>query len=472
MKNITIKIWALTSIIILTLTLFACSQKNDTNKDNNFNGNQNETTDNENGNVTDNGSENDNSNTEVPENTYTYAIYEAQDFSDGVAFVRFCKLNEKGYSVTDYWAAIDTAGNVLFNLDEKGLDNVHTVEPYKSGVTIVDESINDTEYFKVYDKSGNIVASPELNGYDKILAYQENFEYFIVGKKEESFSGDRYLVGIINNKGEYTKPLSDSHKIAQLINESFLDLDSIYIDCVYDDMFYVYCKTTWGTIKDSICYDANTDEFAQFYEYYDYINTPSHKGVCKYDEFGNMTIIASEDEKVHEWFDDAILISSYDLNKGGYYDFRLIDYQGNVITSYVNHDLTRQDFESSAEPLCYYYNGYLLVQVTNSTGANYCCLFDKSGNLVFEPIRMEEYNHFYGLNETGFIYKTKDSENGDDLFYWYNYDGTCVIIPDVYYVKSFGIQNDGLCCVSLKNGQSAYVNQNGEIILTGSKITE
>ena len=150
----------------------------------------------------------------------TRKIQSALPFSDGVAFVSLVEY-ENDKLCRQYWVAIDTSGKILFELEEKGMETSWRT-PYQNGVTVNYESYGDLDDI-IYDKNGNAVASPEKNGYDEILAFQENLRYFIVGKTEESFSGDRYLIGVINNHGEFIRPLSDTHPIAQFMKENNLN---------------------------------------------------------------------------------------------------------------------------------------------------------------------------------------------------------------------------------------------------------
>ena len=86
----------------------------------------------------------------------------ATPFSDGIAFVRVAAAGKEKA------VAINTAGDILFDLPE-GMENSR----YQNGICVVGNLI--------YDKSGAVIASPELSGYDTLMT--DNCGGFVLAKK-------------------------------------------------------------------------------------------------------------------------------------------------------------------------------------------------------------------------------------------------------------------------------------------------
>ena len=166
----------------------------------------------------------------------------ASDFSDGVALVRYVSADG-----TETAAAINTAGDILFHLPA---DVPVEGEGYRNGIRVVGNLM--------YDKTGAVIASPELSGYDALMT--GNCGGYVLAKKvtpvaqpapaPESVTttaapttaattaaalvGDTTTttgvtvdiptnsaatlsIGVLNDKGEWVHPLSEEHPLAVAI---------------------------------------------------------------------------------------------------------------------------------------------------------------------------------------------------------------------------------------------------------------
>ena len=114
--------------------------------------------------------------------TKNYGIVDGTDFSDGIAFIE-CK-NGDIY-------AIDTKGKKLFEVEEA--KDLSGLGGYQNGVMVYKNSL--------YDKSFNVIATPDESGYDRVEYQSES--NIIVSKYVESYVGDERLYGVINSNGEW-----------------------------------------------------------------------------------------------------------------------------------------------------------------------------------------------------------------------------------------------------------------------------
>ncbi len=471
---------------VLLFSITACgdllNSNNESNNVENGNNNTEENNNSSNGGNSENNTENNNGNNtenndETTENTY-YEIKSASQFSDGVSVIRLCECEmlESGEhkfenTINSQYLLIDTSGNVLFSFTELGLDS-NKFSQYKNGVAIYNGGDAFWGYTvkAVYDKSGNIVISPEKNGFDSVIAYSSDHKYFIVDKTEESFTGDKYMIGIIDNHGNYIEELSNTSVLGQLAQKTLEEGDRFKVEYVEDDIFYL--KSDGGHVFNEQLgyYHVNTKKLTNNYNH---IEWDLYGYLYKYDEFGNK-IELFMDESIEEVFDNAVLLrGEYDYDKNIYTNYRLVDFEGNVLIDLSEYNLQRQSWVSSNEVGYYYENGYLLTQIKNPTGGVYCCLFDCNGDLVFDPIRMNGKDHFYHLNKLGFIYEEREDVYGAVGRYWiYKYDGTkeeLKYAPNNLTDGSAYSFAEGLEVFDV-NDEFVYINEKQEIIITGKII--
>lgn len=352
------------------------------------------------------------------------------DFSDGVAFVRYVDNNgnKKG-------AAIDTKGTILFEVDYWSVGDYQ----FEDGIFIEDNCI--------YDKTGKIIASPELSGYDELIS--ENCNGFVLAKKtEQSFSGDLVYIGVLNNEGRWEHPLSaDNPIVKEMIKEdadvyiyNYPDDGIIYMELGLINYWYYHLKTNRLT-RNYIHYETNWPIFE------------GADGVCLYDELGNCTVVLP-DVLGEQFYDDVIIGTYVGWDTTGEYThrpYRIYDYSGNVITDLTQYVIRNLD------RACYK-NEHLLAVVDNGTGAKYLCLFNKAGEPAFEPIRMESGDRYYSLNEDGFVYY----ESSRRCYKFYDYTGKCVEYTGVISFDDF---HDGLALVEMEDYTYCYINIRGEVVI-------
>ncbi len=384
-------------------------------------------------------------------------ILSGTQFSDGVAFISVQgKLEFLGESVSLNNAfAIDTEGKILYRCSSQD-----DYLPYSNGVTL-DKGLFGAGSF-VYDKTGNTILSPTKNGYDFILAAAVDEGLFLVGKQEEAFEGDRVSIGILHIQGEYVTPLSETQTIAAEINARNGTLFDVEFEYMGNGIVKMASGGYYGLGQDIYYYDMLQDKISEGYVHYE---EELYGRVAKYDENNNKTYLVDRPYSATALFDDAILVSDGE----GY--FGLIDYEGKQLTTYGENKLTKQSWEWSGETGYYYADGYLLSQVENATGSEYCCLFTPTGELAFDPIKMNDGDHFYALTEEGFVYKQSGK------FYFYQRNGERTEYPsNIQYYAGQSEFCDGLSCVTLgekgTNKGTAYIDYQGKVVISAEDILE
>ena len=371
-------------------------------------------------------------NNRIPDDT---KIELASSFSDGVAFIRLVDAEENRTRV-----AIDTAGNILFDIGEQMLFEMWGNNGYQNGIWVYDNQI--------YDKTGTVIASPEMTGYDRLLT--NSFHGFVLAmKKEESFSGDKYLIGVLNNKGEWHYPLSENHPIATKCG-SYLESSSYYAEHIVDSIWAIGSPgSTEGY------YNLTTNEFTSNYVHYDYASLWGKKGIYRYDTDGNATMILKD--FVGDYLFENSFIGQYTNGESwsDYYDdFMLYDFHGNVLL-----DLSPYNIETDDGYEAYFKNEHLLIPVDNETGAHYLCLLNKNGEQVIAPIRIESNSWYYALEDYGFVFAIW--ENGTTTYSLCDYNGNITELGSFWTFNTF---TDGLALVSTEDGYF-YIDLNGNRVI-------
>ena len=367
-------------------------------------------------------------------------------FSDGVAFVKYMDENEN-YKT----AAIDTTGNILFEPDENF--NLERATGYKNGIMVIDNLI--------YDKTGKIIASPEITGYDELLTGNCN-GYVLARKKEESFSGDKYYIGVLNNKGSWEHSLSVDNPIVKEFEKEGADVGSLYIDSSYDYISDTTLKIGIGFSTERY-YNIVKNELTNGYVYYESRNYQGQDaGIYKYDLSGNRTLIL-KDIVGETFFENVFIGTALTWNEDGYVEggYKIYDYNGNVITDLSNYKFASNWSNNGAG--IYYVNEHLLIPMDNGSGSKYLCLISNSGKTAFEPIKMGSGDDFYALDENGFVYKSVDENDYSNVKYkLYDYSGNITEYTDIAEFYGF---NEGIALVKNAAGQYYYINIKGEKVI-------
>lgn len=377
-------------------------------------------------------------------------IQNGTSFSDGVAMIQTWD------GVATRTIAIDTAGNELFEMKED--INEGSLDRYRfiNGMMVVGDVI--------YDKTGKVIASPELSGYDKLLSANCG-GYALAYKKEELFSGDKQYIGVLNNKGEWEYPLSTEHPILKECEKKGETFSSLSIDDSDDATWRMNIScNSWVSL--TRYYNFSKNELTAGRVYYE-SREGQEPGVYRYDTSGERTLVVPDvlcDS--WNWFFEDGFIGSAIIRDGngevsGHGGYKIYDYSGNVITDLSDYKIDTPSSRDGATEC--YVNGYLLAGVDNGTGSTYFCLIDKEGKLAFDPIKQESsYDCFYALDEHGFAYRYNDETSHDFKYCFYDYDGN----RTEYTGKYFSGFSDGLAL--MYNGETKqhyYINYRGEAVI-------
>ena len=349
-------------------------------------------------------------------------------FSDGVAMIQYKDANDN-YK----YAAINTKGEKLFEFENEAIFS----SAFINGILVAENSI--------YNKKGKIIASPEKSGYDEIADIFEmpkNIDGFvIVTKTEESFSGDKYLFGVINNKGEWEVKLSEEGKWSISTYEFSWD------------------QGERGTLENRLI----VSEIG--YDSRDYSGeTP---GIYKYNTNGALSGNL-DSEATFELLVPNVLSNNFLDNVFIGYPFngsdkntKLYDYSGEVIMDLSQYQIGNP-FSNHGKGF-YYEKGHLLFKIDNGSGSEYLCLFNKDGKPAFDPIKLGSGDDYFPLDETGFVVEVCDEDNYNNRTYkHYDYNGK---ITEYNSVCDFYGFNDGLALVKNMANQYYYINVSGEKII-------
>lgn len=388
-----------------------------------------------------------NVNTEIL--TEGYNISYATNFSDGVAFIQYKNENDEHKSV-----AIDTTGKVLFELDD-GF-SIDKIDGYQNGIMVVDN------FF--YDKTGTVIASPEISGYDELLT-GNCYGYVLARKKEESFSGDKYYLGVLNNKGKWEHPLSSDNPIVKEFEKEGCDVGELNVgslDYVGDTILEVdigyFVQRYYNVVENKM-----TNGYI-YYESRYYSGEP--QGIYQYTLDGGKTLIVPNVTS-SSLYDDMFIGSpttgdenSYEVDESKTY---LYDYTGKIIMDLskyknINAGSAINHGQVNGKEKLNYVNEHLLATVDNGTGGKYLALIKKDGTTAFEPIKMESGDDYYPLDKNGFVYKS----DNEGTYTFYDYSGQTTEYKDISEFYGF---HDGLALVSNTARQYYYIDIDGNIVI-------
>ncbi len=385
------------AILLITL-LCSCKSKNNDNTSDSGNGDLNDN--NETGSLpgTDNGGE------DEPKNEYSSIIIKnANSFSDGVAYVNLLATKETdGLTVTEEFPAlINTKGEILHKFIDENYSSRNIT--FKNGV------YHDST--KIYNKSFDVIASPESHGYDEIIyfiddraTYSEHIQdcgYFLVHKTESTSETEKHLFGVIDINGDYTVPLSSEHPISTQLEEcgyKFKDIGIFYVGGGYYSINYYK-----NIDEEPDYYNVSKNKITSDYHRYAQIDYE----FMEIDEDGNENIIFTD------YFLENVSGSIYlrDPFESGDDNYVLIDIlTQNILINFGKYELITDGTAS-------YRNGYLLAKIKGPEGKSYCCLFNSNGKTVFDPIFMSASDAFSSLSDEGFFVQKSG------IIYFYDYEG-------------------------------------------------
>lgn len=358
-------------------------------------------------------------------------IKRATSFSDGVAFA-FIGDN-------DICVAIDTEGNTLFELSLSDFPDA-----FSNGITIIDKTL--------INKKGEVIASPELSGYDGLLS-KNSGGYVLAYKYGETYDNVSCEIGVLDNTGAWYVPLSSNHPLLEFLknnnvspgewlkNPPVLDKKE---DAVFIITLGIFVDTYYYDVKDNKIYNGYTHFENRFYQ-------GEETGIYKYDNTGAKKIFLKDKYLVEDY--GTALLCENGLSSSVY---SLYDYNGNMIM-----DLSQYNIYSTTGTESSYCNGNLLLQIVNESNTRYLCVIGRNGELLFEPIKIEENVSWYSITDDGFIYSQYE-QFGKTSYFFYDLTGNKVEYSNIYGINNF---SNGLALVYSTGWQHYYINTKGEIII-------
>lgn len=372
-------------------------------------------------------------------------IISGTEFSDGVAFIMYNDENGNYNTV-----AVDKKGKILFEPDDDF--DIDDSVFFKNGIMVIENF--------VYDKSGKIIASPEMSDYDELITGNCN-GYVLAKKCVESFEGNQYYVGVINNKGEWEHELSADNPIVKCYENKVADgkaksssFDVYVSEKISDTVLEI--KIGYSTMY----YNFLTNEISSGYVHYESVNYQNQQcGIYKYDLDGNRSLILKNFDG-SAFYDNVFIGSEMVFDEYGDWDdselsTKIFDYSGNVIT-----DLTKykdiEFIESSNSDL--FVNDHILIIITNDSGVEYLCLINKTGEMAFDPIKIDSKDEIENFDKNGFTI----SNFAERKYVSYDFEGNKTEYTDIAEFYGF---NDGLALVKNTAGQYYYINFKGEKVI-------
>lgn len=358
-------------------------------------------------------------------------ITDGTPFSDGVAVVaHHSKRSGIKFSV------IDKEGYILGDLDFEDYNLFHEGKYYYiNGVLVYGN--------QVYDKTGKLIASPETTGYTELLTDARCDGKMLAVKIEETTSGEKYYFGVLDNKGNWTEALSDTHPIAKLLENN---TDSIFFNRNQ------FCSDDVVIVAENCYYNMKTGAATSNAEEYYGTSTSIHNGrdyvgehyeVFKRDVNGNETKI--KDGVYMRCSLQTGFIGGYTQSTNTYVNLYYFDENGNEII-----DLNTEHVDQAIV-----IDGYLFVLCDNGRNDYHTCVYKITGETVIESLN--EHGHLNDLRvwaEYGLF--------GFDANTIYNFDGEKIEFEN-YVISSFG---EGLFyVVSKEDYHRAYLDVNGNRVL-------
>lgn len=393
-----------------------------------------------------------------------YEIYEANDFSDGTAWIKYQDENK-----TSYFALIDTTGNMLYN---QSFDN-GTVKLYA-----IDNGIGYFTYgdeYSLINSNGKIVASSSGGGFDSILAYGNGVA--LVYKNESNVNESKHLYAVINSSGKFVVEYNDwgiePDEITHIGDGLFIRKMQSKHFMIYNSntnqKFYVYFDGGISKLKyiNGKIYIGKPDSgFADFYNCYVYKEYPftgnfERLSSCfSIDMLGN---IQKMDDFVYET--DGILVCYPENGDGNYTITDTTTNQTFEITKYKSSQIANVNRKTHYSEIKF--NGdYGVIYIYGKDGKQYFSLINRKGEFQFEPIVC--YNAS-GLTNGGanysdgiVVYQTEDNlfniinEKGEIVAEGLNYKEIGRFDNDIALAREYNGIYDGYPC---------YINKSGEKIV-------
>ena len=396
----------------------------------------------------------------------------AGPFSDGVAFVRYRDADD-----VEKAAAINTAGDILFDLPE---DMPLEGEGYKNGIRVVGDVI--------YDKTGAVIASPDISGYDSLLT--GNCGGYVLAKKvspltlpapapeavttttaadttatkAETGATDAPAVdipvtnavtlsiGVLNNKGEWEHPLAADHPIAVAITNAAQPAENFTL--ITDDVLQVYVDT--AAVPQYYHFSTNT--LTPDYVHYQSFNYQDEDtGIYQVAADGTKKMVIKDVVSDYS-FKDVFIGRTIQYPAEDAEDqepktiIKLYDYTGKALA-----DLTAYPTDGKY----FFIADRLLIQTDDGVGNRSLVLLGKDGKEIIDPVPLNLRDVVYAPNEAGFVVESHSAE-GAVTYRHYDYIGNATDYTNVATFTGFA---EGLAAVTLTDGTLCYINHMAEIVI-------
>lgn len=354
-------------------------------------------------------------------------------FSDGVAVV-YCGWEND----VEIYKIIDKEGYICGELEDfyPGYDTDCT---YKNGALVQND--------KIYNKSGKVVASPEQTGYTKLLSDARVDGKILAVKIEENYSGDVLYFGILNTKGEWIEPLSDSHAITNfLVENGFVTTDLSRNNFQSDEVIQIVSNCYYNMKTGEVSYYFNNifDTYENIYD-----SNGSYIGYTR-NIYRRTTVDDSEKLVENMCLDycgeNGFVAHPYNTGVGeNTEEYYYYDLNGTLITKL---DITGFVGAEWAD-------GHLIVMHRNSTGSEYLSIYKDDGQKVVEPFRYDGYLYScrvyadYGIFSFG-------EEN------YYSFSGEKLVFDGYNNLYNFG---EGLFLADNENYERFYIDTKGNVVI-------
>lgn len=359
---------------------------------------------------------------------------EANDFSEGLAWVQISEFSDTGVWLNSQNACINKVGEIIYSTPQstEWIDHIADFEPtpFVNGVSIVDENTlinNKGEFVWTVDNNGWSYADKKFGkGTAKSIKLYDggNFTgYAFVRFFVDSYNETANYCGVLNPDGSWRM-------------EPFLVKDEVSF--AYDGLYGYRTTDETGYFNSSGLYDCNNNTFIKDIDLTDTeVSNKLSSRQKKYNFSLHNNMMYNSEKKVFEDFAGNTVI---DLSE--YYE---IDAKIDSGTGYYSSPS--------------FNNGYCVLNVRNKQRQKYMTVINTSGEQLFEPIRCSRYENTVS---DGLL--LAENDDGEDVYL--NMRGEVVIKPDGSG-KSF---SDGYAVISKKYDAADmyiynYIDTEGNTVL-------
>lgn len=342
------------------------------------------------------------------ETTNKLNITEGTGFHDNVAIVKTAE--GKKY-------AINKTGKILFEV------NTNSDILFFDGVASMGNNL--------IDKNGNILTSPEENGYTGLLSPYCN-GYALAYYFEEGYPDSIIKIGVLNSNGKWEIPLSENHKIIKEMKKTEGALFS-YIYNIPEVFQNITVTTQISDASNTIIQSTNVNS-------------------------GNVI------DKFINCYQNGIFAISLNLGSTNfYYDVKtdkiLYKVKGTEppYMKYLKDGIEKKEKEEElGTSFDIYGDGYYAKKMLNDAGTNFFCVYNEKGEEMFQPIQSP--GNCICIDKEGFVI-----ENESEKTFSY-YDITGKQITTYENVQKMEPFYEGLSLVEYDDS-IRYIDKSGNTVI-------